>query len=53
MDKLVQLAEIFDTTVDYLLTGNQSDERPLYNARILERFRSLQRLAVEDQETVI
>ena len=28
MEKLIQLSEILDTTVDYLLTGNRSDERP-------------------------
>jgi len=53
MEKLIQLAEAFDTTVDYLLTGNRSEERPLHNFRLLERFRALEDFQAEDQEAVI
>lgn len=53
MEKLIHLAEIFDTTVDYLLTGNRSEERPLHNLRLLERFRELESFPAEDQEVVI
>lgn len=53
LDKIVELAEIFDTTVDYLLTGNRSDERPLHNLRLLERFKELEEVNAGDQETVI
>lgn len=53
MDKLIKLAEAFDTTVDYLLTGNRSEERPLHNIRLLERFKELEDFRAEDQETVI
>ena len=53
VDKLVQLAELFDTTVDYLLTGNRSEARPLHNTRLLERFRALQDFGTGDQEAVI
>ncbi len=52
-DKLIQLAEIFNTTVDYLLTGNQTEESPLHNLRLLERFMALENFKAEDQETVI
>jgi transcriptional regulator with XRE-family HTH domain len=52
-EKLIQLAELFDTTVDYLLTGNRTDERPLHNLRLLERFRALENFTAEDQEAVI
>ena len=47
------MAEIFDTSVDYLLTGNHTDEWPLHNLRLLDRFRALQYLSAEHQETVI
>lgn len=52
-DKLIQLAEIFDTTVDYLLTGNQTEENSLHNLRLLERFKALENFKAEDQEAVI
>jgi len=52
-EKLIQLAEIFDTTVDYLLTGNRSEERPLHNIRLLERFKALENFQIEDQEALI
>ena len=53
LEKLIKLAEIFDSTVDYLLTGNRSEERPLHNLRLLERLRALEDFQAEDQEAVI
>ena len=53
VEKLIQLAEIFDTTVDFLLTGNRSEEQPLHNLRLLKRFRELEQFDSDDQETVI
>jgi transcriptional regulator with XRE-family HTH domain len=53
MEKLIKLAETFDITVDYLLTGDRTEERPLHNLRLLERFRALQDFEAEDQEAVI
>lgn len=53
VEKIIQLAEIFDTTVDYLLTGNRSEETPLHNIRLLQRFRELENFQAEDQEAVI
>lgn len=52
-DKLIQLAELFGTTTDYLLTGSVSDARPISNVRLLERFRALSQCELEEQETVI
>jgi hypothetical protein len=42
-----------DITVDYLLTGDRTEERPLHNLRLLEHFRALQDFETEDQEAVI
>ena len=53
LDKLVQLAEALDTTTDYLIIGEQSEETPLHNKRLLERFRLLKSFNSNDQETVI
>ena len=49
---LIKLAEIFDITVDYLLT-DRTEERPLHNLRLLERFRALEDFEAEDQEALI
>lgn len=53
LDKLIKLAEIFDTTLDYLLTGGSSEDKPLHNLRLLERFRALEQFGAEDQEALI
>jgi len=53
MEKLIKLAEIFDITVDYLLTGDWTEQRPLHNLRLLERFRALEDFEAEDQEALI
>ena len=50
---LVLIAEVLDTTVDYLLTGNRNETRPLHNIRLLERFKALEEFEHNDQETVI
>lgn len=52
-EKLIQLAEIFNTTTDFLLTGNASEEAPLHNLRLLERFKALEQVNSEEQEAVI
>lgn len=52
-DTLVELAEVLNTTVDFLLTGDRSEATPLHNVRLLERFRALQDFEVDDQEVVI
>ncbi len=52
-DKLVQMSEVLDVTVDYLLTGDRVEQRPLHNTRLLERFRALETASQEDRETVI
>jgi transcriptional regulator with XRE-family HTH domain len=53
VEKLIQLSELFETSVDYLLTGDRSEERPLHNLRLLERFKALEDFGTSDQEAVI
>ena len=53
VDKLIKMAEVFDTTLDYLLTGSSSGDRPLHNLRLLERFQALEEFSAEDQEALI
>jgi len=52
-DKLIQLAELFSTTTDYLLIGAVTDNVPITNTRLLERFRALTQCEPDEQETVI
>lgn len=53
LEKIVELAEILDTTVDFLVTGDREEARPLHNMRLLDRFRVLQDFEADDQEVVI
>src|SRR5262249_44342795 len=52
-EKLLELAAIFHTNVDYLLSGAPASNIPLHNQRLLSRFRALENFPSEDQETVI
>lgn len=51
-EKIIRLAEIFDTTTDYLLTGSMSDEKPV-NSTWLKRFQEMENFQREDREAVI
>lgn len=53
IEKLIQLSELFDTSLDYLLTGNRSEDKPLHNIRLLERFKELENFKSNDQEAII
>lgn len=53
LDKLVLLAEVLETTVDYLITGDPSQNVPLHNTQLLERFKELQGFNSQDQGVVI
>ena len=53
LDKLLALASVLETSVDYLITGNLSDNLPIHNTRLIQRFQELEAFSSEDQETVI
>lgn len=53
LEKLVELAEVLGTPVDYLLTGDRSDGVPIRSTRLLERFRALEDFGSDDQEAVL
>lgn len=53
IEKLIQLSELFDTSLDYLLTGDSSEEKPLHNIRLLERFKELENFATDEKEAII
>ena len=52
-EMLVKLADALGVTVDFLLTGNPVEDTPLANSRLFRRFKVLEALAQDDQETVI
>ncbi len=51
--KLIQLSNIFDTTLDYLVKGRQADTTELYNSKFIKRFREIEHFDVEEQDTVL
>ena len=53
IEKLITMADIFGVTLDYLITGDHSKKSPLYNKRLLERFKALEAFSDDDQETII
>lgn len=52
-EKLIELAEVLGTTVDFLLTGDRTETVPLHSTRLLDRFRALEGFQADDQEAVI
>lgn len=52
-EMLVKLADALGVTVDFLLTGNPVEDSPLPNSRLFRRFKVLEALTTDDQETVI
>lgn len=52
-EMLVKLADALGVTVDFLLTGNPVEDSPLANSRLFKRFKVLEALDADDQETVI
>jgi len=52
-EKLIELAEVLGTTVDFLLTGDRTEAVPLHSTRLLDRFRALEGFQADDQEAVI
>lgn len=53
VDRLVRLAELLDTTVDYLLSGERTEASSLRSCRLLDRFRALEQFEGKDLEAVI
>jgi hypothetical protein len=47
-DKLLQLAELYAATTDYLLTGAVSDTQQINNVRFLERVRAPAQCELEE-----
>ena len=53
IEKLIQLSELFDTTVDYLVKGTGTDMIKIYNNKLLKRFREIEHFNEDEQNTVL
>ena len=53
IEKLIQLSNIFDTTLDYLVKGRQADTTELHNSKFIKRFREIEHFDVKEQDTVL
>ena len=53
LDRLVLLAEVLNTSVDYLLGGHQKSDVPIYNSRLIQRFQTIEEFESEEREVVI
>lgn len=53
IEKLIQLSDLFDTTVDYLVKGTDTDMVKLYNNKLLKRFQEIEHFNEEEQNTVL
>ncbi len=53
LDKLQALASALETSIDYLVTGNLTEDMPIHNTRLIQRFQELESFNPDDQEMVI
>lgn len=51
IEKLIQLSNLFDTSVDYLVKGN--DMKKLHNSKLLKRFHEIEHFDDDEQNTVL
>jgi len=51
--KLIQLSNIFDITLDYLVKDKEADMTELHNNKFIKRFQELEHFDVEEQDAVL
>jgi hypothetical protein len=49
----ILLAEVLDTSVDFLIGGHHNAEPPIQNARLIQRFQTVEGFDKEERELVI
>lgn len=52
-EKLIELSRLLDTSVDYLLGGQDAQKSDLHNTRLIKRFQELEQFDTDDQEAII
>ena len=53
IEKLIQLSNLFDTTVDYLVKGADTGTKKLHNIKMLKRFQEIEHFDSEEQNAVL
>ena len=53
IERLIQLADIFEVSLDYLVMGTPIEDTPIKNEILFRRFKILEHFKPDDQETVI
>ncbi len=53
LDRLIILAELLETSVDHLIGGHHNVEPPIHNARLIQRFQTIEGFNKEERELVI
>ena len=53
LDRLILLAEVLDTSVDYLIGGHHNAEPPIYNLRLIQRFQTIEGFDKDERELVV
>lgn len=53
LEKLIQLADIFEVSLDYLVMGQPMEESPIRNEVLFKRFKLLETFDDQDKDTVI
>ncbi len=41
IEKLIKISNLFDTILDYLLKGNETDMTELHSIKLMKRFREM------------
>ncbi|WP_444911009.1 helix-turn-helix domain-containing protein [Microbulbifer sp. TRSA005] len=52
-EKLIQLADIFEVSLDYLVMGQPMEESPIRNEVLFKRFKLLETFDDQDKDTMI
>jgi transcriptional regulator with XRE-family HTH domain len=53
LDKLILFAELLTTSVDFLITGNNTENAPINNTRLVQRLQLIDQFDADEKETVI
>ena len=53
IEKLIQISNLFDTTLDYLLKGNETDMTELHSIKLMKRFREMVNFDEEEQDAIL
>ena len=53
LDRLLLLAEVLETSVDYLLAGQGNGKPPLNSQRLIQRLQTIEGFSSDERETII